>query len=243
MKHRISERGTAVITALLMVSVASAIALSMITRQRIDIVRTQQLLDAEQAYYYTDGGLYWAEAFLAGELDEENQKWPVVLEPTKIADGQGQVQAVLTEMKPLINLNKLDDETVRNQLLTAIADLPNVDADVAQRIVSAAAAWVKNEPSASYDEQYMALNPAYRAAHQPMKSVTELRLVSGVTPALYQQIAPLVCAVPSSDGAYYLLRTTVTLHDQLLNVYTVLQRSSSEGKVGATVVWQSRGTL
>lgn len=52
----------------------------------------------------------------------------------------------------------------------------------------------------SEDDAYLALTPAYRAANRPMASVSELRAVAGMTPALFQALQPLVTVWPR-EGA------------------------------------------
>ncbi len=46
------------------------------------------------------------------------------------------------------------------------------------------------------DEAYRNTQPAYRAANQPLASVSELRSVSGMTPEIYAALAPLVTVWP-----------------------------------------------
>src|SRR5690606_14274628 len=59
----------------------------------------------------------------------------------------------------------------------------------------------------SEDDAYLALTPAYRAANRPMASVSELRAVAGMTPALFQALQPLVTVWPR-EGA----QSTLNIH-------------------------------
>jgi len=49
------------------------------------------------------------------------------------------------------------------------------------------------------DGDYLALDPPYRAANQNMTSVSELGAVQGMTAPLYDQLLPLVCALPGTS--------------------------------------------
>ncbi|HEV8077010.1 MAG TPA: type II secretion system minor pseudopilin GspK [Marinobacter sp.] len=48
------------------------------------------------------------------------------------------------------------------------------------------------------DGQYLLAQPGYRAANQPFASVTELRLLEGMTEESYQALRPFVAALPVS---------------------------------------------
>lgn len=50
------------------------------------------------------------------------------------------------------------------------------------------------------DDAYRNATPPYRTANQPMASVSELRAVRGITPEIYQALAPLVTVWPISGG-------------------------------------------
>ena len=44
------------------------------------------------------------------------------------------------------------------------------------------------------DDYYLRQNPAYRAANRKFQSISELRLVKGVTAEVWNKLAPFVCA-------------------------------------------------
>lgn len=53
-------------------------------------------------------------------------------------------------------------------------------------------------PAGAEDDFYFGRTPAHRAANQPMASVSELRAVANVTPAVYCALLPLVTVWPQS---------------------------------------------
>lgn len=54
------QTGVALITAMLVVALASVAAVAMTSRQQLDIRRTGNILHADQAYLYALGGELWA---------------------------------------------------------------------------------------------------------------------------------------------------------------------------------------
>lgn len=239
----VKQQGTAVVMAILMVAIAAAIAIGLIMHQQISIMRTKQIVQARQMFFYSRGALYWAKDALREEVAED-QQWPMVLPETQLPGGVGRVQAQLTDYAQLINVNDLSDAQSEEKLLQLLVSGDDIKDDQAQSIVAAIKAWVDGQPSAQFDDYYMSLSPAYRAAHMPMVSVSELRLVSGVTPQIFEFLRNQVAAYPAGDeNNLYLLATNIELQGQIFTQYSVLQRNVDKGKVQLKVVWQSQGAL
>lgn len=69
----------------------------------------------------------------------------------------------------------------------------------------------------SEDDAYLGRTPAYRAANRPMASASELRAVTGMNPALFQALLPVVTVWPR-DGA----ASTLNIHTAPLPVLRAL---------------------
>jgi general secretion pathway protein K len=70
-----------------------------------------------------------------------------------------------------------------------------------QNITLATIAWLTpNAASGTYDEYYAKLNPPYRAAHHLMMSMSELRLVKGMTAEIFSQLSPYIIALPMTTA-------------------------------------------
>ena len=68
-------------------------------------------------------------------------------------------------------------------------------------LAQAMADWVDPDgdplfPDGAEDSDYLTLTPSYLAANRPFVSVSELRLIKGMDCEAYEQLAPLVCALP-----------------------------------------------
>jgi general secretion pathway protein K len=130
------------------------------------------------------------------------QDWAMHLPPLPVQGGSvtGQIQ----DLQGLFNLNNLVNAQVTpttqspafsqfQRLLTAL----NLDPGIANAVLD----WVNpgdqpHFPGGAKDETYSRLQPPYLTAERPMTSISELLLVAGVTPDVYQKLAPYVCALP-----------------------------------------------
>ncbi|GEM_PF-2871200 len=276
--NKLRSQGTAIFMALLIVAIVTSITVFIMRSQQIDIHRTEMMLTSDQAYLYTQGVIGWAKGAIQVNVQQRTPthaapSWPLILPPTAIANGEGTIAGSLQDAEGLINLNNFaatlpttnstnnplpgnDTATVLLKLLT-ILHMPVSQAQ-GQQLIQAITAWVSNpaKPGAtytdSYDAQYRQAIPPYQSPHAFMVSASELRMVSGITPQLYNALLPYITALPdqtslnhqhaplpiqqalgqqSSQGSqptqstnhYFLLRTDVYLRDQHLIVYTLLQ--------------------
>ncbi|MCP4699237.1 MAG: type II secretion system minor pseudopilin GspK, partial [Gammaproteobacteria bacterium] len=136
MKARYSRRqkGIALITALLIVALATISAAAMVSRQQIDIRRTSNVLNLDQAYLYALGAEEWARRILIrdrnnSKIDHLSEDWAIRLPPTMVEGGG--VSGHLQDLQGRFNLNNLVEngkavpaEIKRFQRLLAALDLP-----------------------------------------------------------------------------------------------------------------------
>ncbi|MCK4586683.1 MAG: general secretion pathway protein GspK, partial [Gammaproteobacteria bacterium] len=95
MKYRTSHKqdGVALITAILIAALVSVIAVAMATRQTLDIRRTGNMLEADQAYMYALGMEELAAQVLVndqqdtGDVDSLAENWAIPLPPTTVEGG------------------------------------------------------------------------------------------------------------------------------------------------------------
>ena len=89
--HR-RQRGVALITALLVVSLATVAAVAMVTRLQVDMRRTGNLLNGEQAYAYAVAAESWAFVILRRDQEESDfdslgEDWASALPPIAVEGG------------------------------------------------------------------------------------------------------------------------------------------------------------
>ncbi|MDH3888874.1 MAG: type II secretion system minor pseudopilin GspK [Gammaproteobacteria bacterium] len=206
------QRGVALVTALLVVSLATVAAVAMVTRLQVDMRRTGNLLNGEQAYAYAIAAESWAHVILRRDEEESDfdslgEDWATALPP--IAVEGGYVNGQIEDLQGRFNINNLiedggeptDAETAVNaeelayferllgvlglEAALAPALLDWLDADINTRF-----------PDGAEDDFYLLAEPPYRAANRPMVSISELRLVKGFTPEVVAVLEPHVTALP-----------------------------------------------
>lgn len=208
-----SQAGVALITALLIVSLATITAVSMASRQQLEIRRTANLLFADQAYLFAVGGEKWAESLLIRDLrqnkgqtvtDHLKEDWAKELPPTPVEGGT--ISGYIEDMQGRFNLNNLYFERQSNPeqsgaYLTYFKRLL-VALQIEEHIAYKVADWLdeNDEPQrdGAEDIDYLNAEIPYRAANRKMASPSELLLVKGVDAKVYERLAPYVTALPEA---------------------------------------------
>ncbi|HEY3645861.1 MAG TPA: type II secretion system minor pseudopilin GspK [Gammaproteobacteria bacterium] len=197
------QRGIALITALVVVAIATGMAAAIIWRTGLDTRRTATLVQGDQAMEYALGAEAWAEQILARDgrkhpnVTALDQTWAQQLPPLPV-DG-GQIQGKIEDLQGRFNINNVTTPAGAAQfgrLLTALGQDPTLAAAVAQWMTTNGA----NTGGDATDDYYSRLQPAYLTGQMNMQSISELLLVKGFTPAVYAQVSPYLCALPVSAG-------------------------------------------
>ena len=197
------QDGVAIITALLIVAIATTVSITISTRLQLDVRRTGNIIAGDQAYLYTLAAESWSQRILRddrqdNETDHLGEDWAIELPPIPV-DG-GFILGKLTDMQSCFNLNNLldanaDTSQSRVRLERLLTNL-GIDKDYAQGIID----WIDNDlqttiPDGAEDVYYMNLEQPYRTANTPMLSVSELRLIKGFEDTeVYNTLLPHVCA-------------------------------------------------
>lgn len=205
---RTSQRGVALITVMLVVALATIAAVAMASRQQIDIRRTENTLNAGQAYHFALGAERWALQILTrdrrqGEIDHLGEDWAQELPPLPIEGGS--IEGRIVDLQGLFNLNSLLAEGEAGRLAQERFQRLLVALEIQPELMQAVLDWIDPDleprfPGGAEDTYYLGLTPAYRAANQPMASPSELRQVQGVTPAVYERLAPYITALPTATS-------------------------------------------
>ena len=199
------QRGVALITALLVVAIATVAAVSMASRQQLEVRRTASLLHGEQAWAYVLGAEEWAKVVLRrdaqeSQVDTLSEDW-ATRPPVSTVEG-GAVFGRIIDLQGRFNLNnlvlqngKMDPEAVAYYKRL----LRNLDLD--ERLADAVVDWIDANidvtfPDGAEDETYLSLDPPYRTANRPMQDASELRLVKGYTGEVVDKLLAHVVALP-----------------------------------------------
>lgn len=198
------QQGVALITAMLVVALATITVVAMVSQQQHSIRRAGAMIYNDQAYQYALGVEDWARGILAKDLktnhiDSSTDLWAKELPETKIAGGV--VKGRISDLQGRFNLNNLvqngksDKESIKQfrRLLRSLM----IDKEIDQAIVD----WLDADtdvqfPNGAEDDIYSRKDPPYLTANRPMQSVSEIRLVAGIDAEIYQKLMSHISALP-----------------------------------------------
>jgi len=220
------------ITALLVVALATTAAAALASRQQLDVRRISNLLNSDQAYLHALGVESWAAGLLArdaeaGKSDNFSEEWANALPPTKVEGGH--VAGKMQDLQARFNLNNLVvegkasnmDVAIFQRLLNALG----LDVQLVQAVVDWLDADIEPEfPDGAEDDLYLRGSPPYRTANGLMSSPSELRLIQGFGTEVYQRLAPYVTALPE--------RTAININTAPLPVLMSLAEGISAADAG-----------
>ncbi|MBU3020355.1 type II secretion system minor pseudopilin GspK [Aestuariibacter sp. A3R04] len=215
--HR--QQGIALIIVLMVVALAVIIATDMGTRLQLQIQRTANLKDNNQAYWYAMGAEAFAKKSIKTLFDETGDKI-VITQPwsqefTYPLDNGG-IRAQLEDAQSCFNLNALaEGDTNREQgsqvseTMDAFGKMlevssENIDNFSAETARDSLADWLDSDsrmrPYGAEDSEYESRQFPYLAANALMSNQSELRLINGISPAWINDILPLVCVIPEETA-------------------------------------------
>jgi general secretion pathway protein K len=206
MRRPADQRGAALITAILVVALATAIAASLTWDLFLDQRRAFGRITVDQGLMYSLGAEAWAKQILKddaedNQVDHPGEAWAIQIAPLPIEGGQ--IQGRIEDLNGRFNLNNLVDaagasdpvaiEGFRRLLLALELDV---------RLADRMADWIDrdlepNFPDGAEDSVYLGRQPPFRTANRPITSVSEMLLVY---PELgqtgYARLRPYVTALP-----------------------------------------------
>lgn len=203
------QRGVALLMAVLIAALTTAIAATMIARLDLDIRRSETLFHGAQARAYGLGAERWAAQILGRDADDSSidhlgEPWARRIQPLPLEGGS--LTGRIHDLQGRFNINALlDDQESANDAAVDIFRRLLANLDLDPQIVNAVLDWLDTDqkrrfPGGAEDAFYMDRSPGYRTADQRMVAVSELRLVKGVDREAFQALAPHVSALPGSTA-------------------------------------------
>lgn len=202
-------RGVALITALLIMALISTLTYALEWNNALDLRRTVVMLNRDQAIQVALGAESWIQSMLRQDLEDSDadhlgEIWASDL-PGLPIDG-GELFGVIEDLQGRFNVNNLvasdgniDQPSLEQfqRLLTAL--------DIDPRFAGLAADWIDANQEAAFpdgaeDPIYTSLAPPYRAANQPLSSVSELAAIEGIDKVSMDVLLPHIVALPGRTG-------------------------------------------
>ncbi|WP_380877378.1 type II secretion system protein K [Sphingomonas sp. DBB INV C78] len=210
------ERGGALLTVLLLVAIMSALSVVALERLRLSTRLSANGAAADQARAYAIG----AEAMALDKIAVLSGRDTGM---TTLAGGWhgrpfavplpgGIVTATLTDGGNCFNLNSVVEGLVAGDYaprevgirqFIALMRALGIEPAEARRVAASLVDWIDADsapnPDGAEDDYYMQAATPYRAANTLLGDVSELRAVAGVTPEIYKQLRPWICALPNTE--------------------------------------------
>lgn len=202
-----SQRGIAVITAMLVVTVGTILAVNMMWESSLEQRRTASALGADQGLMYVLGAEAWAADILRQDLvdsdksDDLGELWASELPPLPV-DG-GVIVGRLEDLQGRFNLNNLvdgegkEDPVATRQFERLLATL-KLDPMLAARVVD----WLDVDaettfPGGAEDEVYASKDVPYRTPNTLITTPSELLAIDGFDRDSFAVLEPYVTALPN----------------------------------------------
>ena len=205
MKRRTTNRGVALITAMLITALASMVAANLAWDNALDVRRTMVLLNHEQAVQVALGAESWVIGILHQDLEDSEtdhlgEIWAIQL-PGLPIDG-GEVTGTIEDLQGRFNVNNLIDdngEVVPESLERFRRLLIALELD--PRFAGIAADWIDSNieaafPDGAEDPIYTGIIPPYRSANKSLTSASEFAALEGMTRESFNILRPHITALP-----------------------------------------------
>jgi general secretion pathway protein K len=207
--RRRTQRGVALITAVLVVALATILAINVGFKGYLDQRRTVTMFSLDQGFQIAMGAEAWAADILrkdtlgGSKVDDFTEEWAMPMPPIPVEGGE--VSGGLEDMQGRFNLNTLvksesgvlvrDEQAVaRFKALLNILELEEKWADM---IVD----WLDSDldpgfPDGAEDNVYTSLTPAYRPPNMRITRASELLALHDFGIERYRRLEPFVTALP-----------------------------------------------
>lgn len=205
-----SQRGIALITALLVVALATVAAVGMTVRGQADIRRTSAVFERDMSRHIAAGAEGMVLQLLEQVKGPDDLPWETCLSPVLPFEVEGiRLQATLENMQCRYNLNALAGaDEVEQGYFASLVDRVSQEAGVSMpagaQLALAVTDWMNPETD---DPVYRLADPPRVSGNREMILGSELNSVSGMSSEAWQALAPYVTAYPGKASAIDLERS------------------------------------
>jgi general secretion pathway protein K len=239
---RKSDRGVALITAMLISALATIVAANLAWDSALHVRRTTIILNHDQAMQVALGAESWVIGILHqdkedSQTDHLGEIWATDL-PGLPVEG-GEVFGSVRDLQGRFNVNNLVDQNgeVEEESLEQFRRLLNA-LDIDPRFAGIAADWIDTDLDASFpdgaeDSIYTGMLPPYRAANQSLTSISELAAIEGMNKQTFDILKSHISALPG--------RTSVNVNTATAAVLQSLDENMSVSDVEALVAEREAG--
>lgn len=201
------QRGVALIMAVLIVALATILAVNVTFRGMMDQRRSSNLFALDQGFAVALGAEAWAADILRqdaqdSQTDHLGEAWAQSLAALPIDEGVGTVEGRLEDMQGRFNLNNLvfADGTTNAKAVAQFERILSL-LEIEPKWASIIADWIDadaqpNFPDGAEDSVYLGLDPPHLAANMPITRASELMALPAFDAESFRRLQPYVTALP-----------------------------------------------
>jgi general secretion pathway protein K len=198
------RRGSALLLALFIMTMVAIAATAMGTRLQLDIYRTRLSILSDKLYLASEAVIFWSmEQLRSNKRFISNSYGQILQFPSNLAHIYPEVtlSGEVYDLQSRFNINNLTEKAYKPLFLRLLDQrLPKLAPQQRQQIFDATLAWITQYQPGKGQEKWMniytKIKPPYLPSCQPMDSVSELRLVSGISAENYRLLLPYITALP-----------------------------------------------
>jgi general secretion pathway protein K len=211
--RRAQQRGVALVTAVLIVALATLLAVDVGFKGYLDQRRTANAFAIDQSFEVALGGEAWASDALrrdklqSPKTDDFTEEWATPIPPIPLEDIGGEFEGQLEDLQGRFNLNNLvqydasGQSTVDNAAVERLQRLLEF-LELEPKWAKIMADWIDSDtnpqfPDGAEDTVYTGLTPPYRTANMPITRTSELLALPEFGLERYKRLAPFVTALPA----------------------------------------------
>lgn len=197
-----AQKGIALISAMLIVALATAITVSLSFDQSLIVRKSEHLQNRAQSHQYVYGLEDWVQTILNkdaddSKIDDLSEDWAIQIPPLPV--DRGYLSGFIDDEQAKINLNSLISSSDMNVRFKLLCDQLDID----KEFIPALLDWIDADvdvryPDGAEDDYYTSLEIPYRTANRLMSDVTELLLIKGIKDEDFDKLLPFITVLPEA---------------------------------------------
>ena len=197
-------RGSALLSALFIMTLVTLVVTAMSVRLQLDIYRTQSLLTNDKLYFSSQYVLFWGISMLEKpeKLNTTNESGLIATLPNNIQMSYDNIKitGALYDLQAKFNINNLRDPNFYPGFISLLNHVGDKSTKTVRTIVKSIAFWLRPFKIEYHDDPnlawYLKQKPPYYPANQMFNSISELHLIHGMDKELYDKLTPFIMTVP-----------------------------------------------
>lgn len=197
------QNGIALLMAMLVVTIATVTAVSLVHEQSISFRKTSHIESSNTSLMYSlvledYARLYLQKDHKDSKIDHLSEDWASGIDVLPI--GRGYFSGFMEDAQSKININSVLAKENEDRLKILCNNL-----EVSPDFIPALKDWLDTDQDTTdaegaEDVYYTALEQPYRAGNRIMSDVSELLLVKGVDNEMFGKLKPFITVLPSDAG-------------------------------------------